>query len=117
MPAPDKPQYDDRLLTQYLLGALPEAEESRLDELSIADDDFAARLVSMENDLVDAYVRGELSGPDLERFRSHYLLSPARREKVRFAEALIAAADHSPAASRTRAASHRWEWRPAWGFA
>jgi hypothetical protein len=80
---------DDRRLTQYLLRALPEEETERLDELSIADDDFAARLSSAENDLVDAYVRGELPPEESARFRSAYLSSPKGRDKVKFAETFL----------------------------
>jgi hypothetical protein len=80
---------DDQLLIRYLLGSLDEDETERLDELSIADDDFAWRLRAAENDIVDAYVRGDLSGETLDRFRSSYLSSPARREKVEFARALL----------------------------
>lgn len=90
----DKRLYSDQLLTQYLLGSLPEEETERLDELSIADDELAVRLSEVENDLVDAYVRGELSGQALEQFKSSYLLSPKRREKVRFAQALLVFTEH-----------------------
>jgi len=82
------PTYDQNFLVQYLLGLLPEAESERPDELSITDDSFAAKLEAAENDLVDAYVRDELTGERLEQFRKHYLASPARREKVKFALAL-----------------------------
>src|ERR1700720_1221919 len=88
--SPGKQVYDDQLLIRYLLGTLPEQETERLDELSIVGDDFACRLSEVENDLVDAYVSGQLSGETLERFQSSYLSSAARREKVRFAEALLA---------------------------
>ena len=77
--------YDDKLLTDYLLGSLPEEETGRLDELSFTDDEMAARLQTVENDLIDAYARGELTGQTLERFNSYYLSSPLRREKVAFA--------------------------------
>jgi cell division protein FtsB len=82
------PTYDQKSLVQYLLGLLPEAEAERLDELSIADDSFAVKLEAAENDLVDSYVRDELTGDALEQFRNHYLASPTRREKVKFASAL-----------------------------
>lgn len=84
------PGDDDQKLIEYLLGRLPEDAAVRLDELSITDDGFASRLNEAENDLVDAYVRGELSGEIQERFRSFYLSSPQRQEKVRFAETLLA---------------------------
>ena len=80
--------FDDALLTQYLLGALPEDQTERVDEASITNDEIALRLRAMENDLVDAYVRGELSGETLERFESAYLANPERRKRVVFATAL-----------------------------
>jgi hypothetical protein len=79
---------DEQLITQYLLGTLSEEEAEWLDEMSIADDIFAARLQTVENDLVDAYVSGELSGQLLESFKSHYLASSKRREKVAIAQGL-----------------------------
>lgn len=80
---------DDRqLLNQYLLGTLAESEIERLDQLSVTDDQFAARLGDAENDLVDAYVRQEMTGETLDQFRNHYLASPLRRGKVKFAMGL-----------------------------
>ena len=90
MMSSNKNTYNDQFLTSYLLGSLPEAETESLDELSITDDEFAGRLQVVENELVDAYVRGELSGRVLEQFKSFYLLSPKRREKVRLAETFLA---------------------------
>ena len=80
---------NDQLLVQYLLGTLPAEETERLDELSVTDDDFATRLSVAENDLVDAYVRGDLPADTAERFRLTYASSPRRREKLRFAESLL----------------------------
>jgi hypothetical protein len=86
---PAEPIRDDQILVRYLLGSLPEDETERLDELSVADDDFVWRLRAAENDLVDSYLRNELSGDTLERFRAFYLSSTHRREKVKFAESLL----------------------------
>jgi hypothetical protein len=88
MSSADKQQFDDQVLLRYLLGCLSEEEAERLDELSIADDAFAWRLNAVENDLVDAYVRGELSSGDLAGFKKSYLSSPKRMQKLEFAEAL-----------------------------
>jgi hypothetical protein len=52
---------DDELVVRYLLGALPDDDTECLDELSITDDEFALRLRTVEQDLVDAHVKGELS--------------------------------------------------------
>ena len=86
----DNPALNDELLKRYLLGALPETETERLDELSVTNEAFAGRLDAAENDLVDAYVRGELPPEDLEQFKSSYLSSPKRQQKVRFAEGFLA---------------------------
>lgn len=82
------PTKNNQTSWEYLLGALPDAETERLDELSVTDDKFAESLQVAEMDLVDAYVLGELKGADLERFRTHYLASPLRREKAEFAKVL-----------------------------
>jgi hypothetical protein len=83
----EKQTYDDRLITNYILGRLSEEEVEHLDALSFAEDEFAYRLQTVEDDLVDAYVNGELTAENLESFNSHYLLTPSRRDKVKFAAA------------------------------
>lgn len=115
MPVPDELTPDDQILVRYLVGSLPEDQTERLDELSVSDDDFVWRLRAAENELVDAYLRNQLSGDTLERFRSFYLASAHRREKVMFAEALLALAAQEPRQSR------RWfaapSMIPRWGLA
>ena len=92
MSLPHKPGQADELV-QYLLGLLPPEDAERLDEASIVDDDIAARLRRVEDDLVDSYVRGQLSGETLAQFESHYLASPRRRERVAFAGRFLRAVD------------------------
>jgi hypothetical protein len=89
------PEIDDQLLVRYVLGLLPDDQTELLDEASIADDDVAARLRVVEDDLVDGYVRGTLDAATLNRFESYYLSSPERREHVRFASSLIRAVDRA----------------------
>ncbi|HET9365082.1 MAG TPA: hypothetical protein VFP71_08765, partial [Candidatus Angelobacter sp.] len=62
--------YNDELLIRYLLGDLPAEQAEQLDELSVTDNEFAWRLNGVENDLVDGFVRGELEGETLQKFRS-----------------------------------------------
>jgi len=117
MSSPTDPPFDDQQLTNYVLGMLPEAEEEQLDELSIADDDFAARLDGVRHDLIDAYVRGQLRGDRLERFEVCFLSSPAMRSRIRFAEALLA---HQPDKGTLGAMILAQRWRPTaaqWGLA
>src|SRR5260221_9095715 len=88
MPSFDQNVFEDQYLVRYLVGALPAEEADRLDQLSIAHDDFAWRLREIENDLVDSYVRSELNGETLARFKAFYMTTAKRRQKVQFAEGL-----------------------------
>ncbi|MGH9144041.1 MAG: hypothetical protein ACRD2I_23125, partial [Vicinamibacterales bacterium] len=99
MALPDKTGHTDEQLVQYLLGLLPPEEAERLDEASIVDDDVAARVRGVEDDLVDAYVRGALAGERLARFESYYLASPRRREQVAFAGRFLPAVDRVAASA------------------
>jgi hypothetical protein len=87
---------DNERLARYLLGLVPPDEAERLDEQSIVDDDVACRLVSVENDLVDAYVRETLDPERRLRFESHYLSSPIRRRRVMFARRFLTVVDRRP---------------------
>jgi len=89
MSSSEKTTYEDSVLIKYLIGALPESAAARLDELSVSDNDFSIRLEAIENDLVDSWARGELSGETLEQFNRTYLSSPERLSKLRFAQALV----------------------------
>lgn len=83
---------DDQLIS-YILGCLPEEATERVDELSIIDDELAARLRLIEDDLVDAYASGTLSVERRARFESFYLASPRRRRKAAFAKGFLAKVD------------------------
>src|SRR4029453_8862861 len=91
-------QRTDGQLVSYLLGQLPDEEAQRMDEASIADDEFVSHLRVVEHDLVDAYVSGTLAGEQLERFESHYLASPRRRENVMFATSFLSAVERAAGA-------------------
>ncbi len=95
MSFPHNTKLDDEELIRYVLGLLPDEATERLDEASIADDELAARLHSVETDLVDSYVRGQLVGSTLDRFESYYLMSPRRRESVRGATRFVRALDRA----------------------
>src|SRR5262245_2694597 len=86
MAPPHESAFSEDMLVNYLLGTLPDEETESLDELSVADDELAARLNDVENDLVDAYVNRTLPDETAARFRSRYLSTARGLDKVRFAE-------------------------------
>lgn len=98
-----KQSSDAQTLTQYLLGSLPAAEVERLDELSVTDDEAAEALKSVEKDLIDAYVQDELDEAARAQFKTHYLASATRRERVAFAQAFHARAEKSLTSQETKA--------------
>ena len=97
--------FNNQTITEYLLGSLAEAETERFDELSITNDEFAETLLAAEKDLVDAYVQGELTRAELERFNIHYLSSPLRRRKVEFAQAFLVLTEKNSSARSAEAPS------------
>ncbi len=82
--------YNDNstLLTRYLLGELADDQESAVEQRFFGDADFLEELQATECELIDCYVRGELSSERNQRFEAHFLSSPSRRKRVEFAYAL-----------------------------
>jgi len=93
-------QFNEQEILEYLLGSLSETDCERFDALSVSDQGFAEQLGASENDLVDAYVHGELTGATLERFETHYLASALRRDKVELAKSFQAYAQRHPVQNR-----------------
>ena len=113
---------DETWQVKYLLGHLTEEEQVEVEDRAFADDDYRSSLEGTEADLVDAYVRGELSSADRLSFEVRFLTVPERRRKVEFARALAAIASEpalqeSPAARRPSFLRTFWEWSPAFQFA
>jgi hypothetical protein len=80
-------------LRQYLLGVLPEPEQTTLENEFLNDEDSFEQMVAAENELVDGYVRNQLTAQERRQFEQHYLAHPDRRERVRFAQTLLAKID------------------------
>jgi len=78
----------EKLITQYLLGELPEEQQVEIEDRAFSDQDFLASITSVENDLIDEYVRNEMPAADRRRFESRFLASESRRKRVEFAKAL-----------------------------
>ncbi len=102
-----KERHEHELFVQYLLGELSEAERTRLEQEYFGDDEFFEQLLVAEDELIDAYVRGELGGRKRERFESYFLSSPRQREKVKIARALVDCATQSSVAVSQDAESRK----------
>jgi hypothetical protein len=106
-----------------------------MEEAFFADDSKFEALGIAEDELIDAYIRNELSPEEQEQFKSNLLKSPRIRERVNFARVLAKKANSvlppqtaepiEPAvtfrAPTTNPRTRRWggffSQRPAWGMA
>lgn len=79
---------DEALLIPFLLGILPEEEQIQVEDRAFADPEYRNAVDAAEADLIDAFVRGELSPADRRAFEGRFLNSPIRVRKIEFARAL-----------------------------
>ncbi len=93
----DESATSDKHLVRYLLGELAEDEAGELEQAVLADGELFERLCMAEDDLADAYARGELAGRERERFEGRFLASAEGRDRIAMARALAAAVDRRPA--------------------
>src|SRR5947207_852946 len=107
------------VLRQYLLGALPEAERSRVAEQYFVDEQFFEELLDVENELLDQYVRGQLSPEERKKFGEYLAGLPNGAGKLATAHALMEAARERrkilPRPSAVTASSSRSRWTPSGG--
>jgi hypothetical protein len=79
----------------YLLEELTTSERERFEEELFSAAEWPADLPVIESDLIDAYLRGELSPERRKRFEVNYLRSDVRRKRVTMAAALLRCIDES----------------------
>lgn len=77
---------------RYLLGDLAEEDATPLEEDYFADDSAFEAAELAEDEIIDAYVRNELSPEDRKRFEERLLPSPRISQRIEFAKMLAARA-------------------------
>ena len=107
----------ETLCERYLLGELSEAEAEQVEKTYFADDLLFERFLSVKDELLDAYARGDLKGKRLVRFEEHYLSTQARRQRVEEARELIRvtsaaskAVDRHEESGSANDRFPRWRW-------
>lgn len=73
---------NDDLIVGYLLGDLPEEKQAEIEDRAFQDEQYLQNILAAESDLIDEYVRGELSNSARRQFESRFLTSAERRRKV-----------------------------------
>jgi hypothetical protein len=76
---------DPGLIKDYLLGAELDSDDlRRIERLYFSDQSVMEQLELVEDELIEQYIRAELSPEDTRRFQEHFLSSPRNQERVRF---------------------------------
>ena len=76
---------------RYLLGLASPAEREHVESEYFHDADAFQRMLSAEDDLIDAYARGELSDEERHRFEKRFLKSSQVKDRVQFSRAFNSA--------------------------
>jgi hypothetical protein len=91
-----QPALNEQLVRRYLLDDLPKRERERVEVGLLTDDRYFEALTTLESEvedeLIDEYLDGELTGTELENFERVFLNSPERAHKLKVIKDLK---DHS----------------------
>lgn len=85
-------QISDETIAGYLLGKTNKEEDGFIDE-EVGDPEFFERVTSVEDHLIDGYVRGRLSQADRELFEQRLMRTARQRERLRMAKAFFDVVD------------------------
>ena len=100
----------ENLIARYLLGELSEEQQVAIEDQAFADQKYLASITSVENDLIDEYVRNELSPAERQRFEKQFLASAERRKRVEFARALAGVIEEAIPQKIVVRKSKSWSW-------
>jgi hypothetical protein len=92
--------YNEEIITRYLLGDLPEEQQTEIEDRAFTDEGFLQDIMAVESDLIDEYVRHELGDSQRRQFETRFLASDERRRKVEFARALSTVASEAEATEK-----------------
>jgi CHAT domain-containing protein/tetratricopeptide (TPR) repeat protein len=82
-------QENENSFYRFLLGDLSPNEQERIEIRLLEDVEFQELIQAAEFDLIDDYIRGDLTAEDVRRFERVFLNSPARRRKLATARILL----------------------------
>ena len=76
---------------RYLLGLSSPSEREHIEAAYLEDEDAFQEMLTAEDDLIDAYARGELTDEEGQRFEKRFASSLGGRDRVQFARAFASA--------------------------
>jgi hypothetical protein len=82
------PITDKQEMRSYLLGVLDGDRKTRFEEQILSTPETYDELLVIEEELIDHYVGGGLSGLDRQQFETHFLITAERQKNLRFGQLL-----------------------------
>src|SRR5262245_31044689 len=79
---------NEKLLTRYLLGRLPEEQQLQVEGEFLSDDQRYEWLLALENELFYDYAQNKLSPDEREQFEKRFLSSEQNRKRAMIASAV-----------------------------
>ena len=77
---------------RYILGELSQEEREKLEEQYFVNEETWSELQAVETDLIDCYLRNDLTPAQRAQFEKHFLASPRRQRRLEFARLRMDAA-------------------------
>lgn len=110
---------NEEKIKNYFLGKLPEAEKNQFEEEIALDENLTEAAQIAESELIDDYLRGNLSASDRELFGAIYLTTEPRRKKLSLAKSLWRVANEQKVSAIAAAETSLsfWQIWNAWRFA
>lgn len=75
-------------IRSYLLGELAQEDARQLDDRLLRDDSFAEQVGFVEDEIIEDYVRGDLSADEAERLEKYFFTTPRRRRSLEMVRGL-----------------------------
>src|SRR5262249_35036349 len=72
----------------YLLGELSSDEEEKVEERLLVDDSYVEQMIAVEDELIDDYLKGNLSQSQREKYRTLFPATREGRQKIEAARVL-----------------------------
>lgn len=81
------PEIQDQI-RRYLLGELDNGVRAEVEQRLLSDGEVFEELLVAEDEIIDDYASGRLDPEERAAFEAHFLATPERQQKLRFARAL-----------------------------
>ena len=79
-------EHDHEITRRYLLGQLTDAEEQKLEERLLVEDDFLQEVELTKDELTQEYASGELTTKERQWLQKNFLASPEGKQRHEFAK-------------------------------